>query len=443
MLPNQDTCYLLGLILGGAELSDNTFSINLPFNKWGNNPDTAAQISRDLLTRIRPIFKKIYNLDVDYFIVGGGNWVLRSMKPVSKDQITLIKSDLESLGLPTTGQLIVQADLQKVREVLVGVKAELFLSGIFDARASIAVSHRRFTNEAPIVSIEIPGRGNNFRLVVQLCSWLTSLGSITDQILYNHPNQHSSKNPEYGSWRKGFKIRILVKSFLDKHSFAMRSFSLGASELATNQKILNQKPCNKREIEAPGVKVIHKDIHSIDLPNEVRDKVFLHYFHICAAMGCPFAPVEEVKSLVRESKKYISYYPSLLKGEYREVQESFVKIIKSNFPQKEPVVNTLTLEKIIAKYDGDGYGSLKLALAYLVDDKLKGKRTSGKADSIIEKHIQFKLEVNEVDSSSFAPLLIANRSLKRAAIVSSATGSSNQMALKKHIKIEGIDIYVK
>jgi hypothetical protein len=106
-------------------------------------------------------------------------------------------------------------------------------------------------------------------------------------------------------------------------------------------------------------------------------------------------------------------------------------------------VNTLTLEKIIAKYDGDGYGSLKLALAYLVDDKLKGKRTSGKADSIIEKHIQFKLEVNEVDSSSFAPLLIANRSLKRAAIVSSATGSSNQMALKKHIKIEGIDIYVK
>ena len=223
----------------------------------------------------------------------------------------------------------------------------------------------------------------------------------------------------------------------------MRSFSLGASELATNQKILNQKPCNKREIEAPGVKVIHKDIHSIDLPNEVRDKVFLHYFHICAAMGCPFAPLEEVKSLVRDSKKYISYYPSLLKGEYREVQESFVKIITSNFPQKEPVVNTMTLEKIIAKYDGDGYGSLKLALAYLVDDKLKGKRTSGKADSIIEKHIEFKLEVNEVDSSNFAPLLIANRSLKRAAIVSSATGSSNQMALKKHIQIDGIDIYVK
>lgn len=443
MLPNPENCYLLGLILGGGEISDEAFSINLPFNKWGTDPDVAAQISRDLLTRIRPIFKKVYDLDVDYFRAGGGDWILRSLTPITLAQIAKIKSDLQTLGLPTSGQLIIQADLQNARQLLSGPRAELLLSGVFDARASIAESHRRFTEDAPIVSIEIPGRGNNYRLVVQLCSWLTSLGSITDQILYNHPNQHSSKDPEYSNWRKGFKIRILAKSFLEKHSFAMRSFSMGATELALNQKIANQKPCIQREIESPGIKVIHKDINSPDLPIEVRNKMFLHYFHICAAMGCPFAPIEQVKTLVSNSEKYISTFPTLLKGEYSEVLGIYNKIAIDHFSTDAISSLNMKIDSVMSNFHGDGYGSLKLAVAYLVDDDLRGRRTSGKADDILTKHQNENIEIREFRAREGAPLFVANKKLKRAAIISSAVSEFNQKALANRIEIEGIDIHVK
>lgn len=443
MLPSSENCYLLGLILGGGEISDEAFSINLPFNKWGTDPDVAAQISRDLLTRIRPIFKKIYDLDVDYFRAGGGDWIVRSLTPITSEQIEKIKHDLETLGLPTSGQLIIQADLQTARQLLSGQRAELLLSGIFDARASIAESHRRFTEDAPIVSIEIPGRGNNFRLVVQLCSWLTSLGSITDQILYNHPNQHSSKDPEYGNWRKGFKIRILAKSFLEKHSFAMRSFSVGATELASNQKIANQKPCLHREIESPGIKVIHKDIDSPDLPVEVRNKMFLHYFHICAAMGCPFAPIDEVRALVSNYAKYISNFPTLLKGEYEEVLEKYNKIAVDYFSKESISSLNMKINSVMTSFHGDGYSSLKLAVAYLVDNDLRGKRTSGKAEDILNKHQNESIEVREFRALEGAPLFVANKKLKRAAIISSAVSELNQKALLNRIEIVGLDINVK
>lgn len=443
MLPNSENCYLLGLILGGGEISDEAFSINLPFNKWGTDPDVAAQISRDLLTRIRPIFKKIYDLDVDYFRAGGGDWIVRSLTPITPEQIEKIKHDLETLGLPTSGQLIIQADLQTARQLLSGQRAELLLSGVFDARASIAESHRRFTEDAPIVSIEIPGRGNNFRLVVQLCSWLTSLGSITDQILYNHPNQHSSKDPEYGNWRKGFKIRILAKSFLEKHSFAMRSFSVGATELASNQKIANQKPCLHREIESPGIKVIHKDIDSPDLPVEVRNKMFLHYFHICAAMGCPFAPIDEVRALVSNYAKYISNFPTLLKGEYEEVLEKYNKIAVDYFSKESISSLNMKINSVMTSFHGDGYSSLKLAVAYLVDNDLRGKRTSGKAEDILNKHQNESIEVREFRALEGAPLFVANKELKRAAIISSAVSELNQKALLNRIEIVGLDINVK
>lgn len=92
---------------------------------------------------------------------------------------------------------------------MAGISVESFLSGIFDTRASLTLSHRRFNDDAPVVSVEIAAVRRTFKFVVQLCSWLTDLGSITDQILYNHPNQHSGSDPNYTGWKKGFKLGFL------------------------------------------------------------------------------------------------------------------------------------------------------------------------------------------------------------------------------------------
>src|SRR5690606_38076882 len=140
--------------------------------------------------------------------------------------ISSLKDDLEYLGLPIGGFLLSSADLSTAKSKLTGVNTASFLSGIFDTRASLTLTHRRFTDDAPLVSIEIPGCTRNFTLFVQLCSWLTDLGSITDQILYNPPNQLSASDPYYKNWKKGFKIRFLVRSFLAQYSFALQAKSI-------------------------------------------------------------------------------------------------------------------------------------------------------------------------------------------------------------------------
>ena len=63
----------------------------------------------------------------------------------------------------------------------------------------------------------------NFSFVVQMCAWLTDLGSVTDQIEFNHPCQQAASDPTYAGWKKGFKVRFLAKSFISTHSFAMRA----------------------------------------------------------------------------------------------------------------------------------------------------------------------------------------------------------------------------
>lgn len=444
MLPlNQDTSYLLGLLVGGGEVSDGTFTINLPFSKWGSDPDIAAQISRDLLTHVRPIFKKIYNIDVDYIRSASGDWILKPLHALNAEQLSKMQSDLAALDLPTKGQLVIHANLGGAREKLSGIKGELFLSGIFDARASIAGSHRRFTDEAPIVSIEIPGRNSNFRFVVQLCAWLTALGSTTDQILYNHPNQHASKNPQYANWKKGFKVRILVKSFLSKHSFTMKSFATGATDLAGNQRIQDQLPCKQRLIDDPGVKVIHRDNSHPNLPQEVRGKVFLHYFHICAAMGCPYAPVDQVKKIVKNYSKFVSVFPLLQKSTYEEALISFENLNRKFFEDVTVQIDNFQIKSILSRYDGEGYGSLTLGLAYLVDSELKGRRTSGNATEILEKNSSAVVEVRSLVSDESPPIFLGNKNLNRGVIVSSHEGLANQRALTEKIEINGIDIRVK
>ena len=291
---NQDKAYILGLLVGGGTISNGTFLIKLPFKKWGMNPAVMSKIAVDILTKICDKFQKTYNFPVTYEI-GNAIW---SIKPMDNPDISELINDLQSLSLPTKGFLLNETDLSKAQNELSGVITENFLTGIFDTRASLTLSHRRFTNEAPVVSLEIPGSTKNFLFVVQICSWLTDLGSVTDQILFNHPCQHSAADPTYKGWKKGFKIRFLVKSFLAKHSFALQAKAFDIKNLEKLQEKDAQEPCSKRKIRKPSPVCIHSDIDSPDLPIEVRNRLFFHYFHFCGTFGCKHAPISELAKIV-------------------------------------------------------------------------------------------------------------------------------------------------
>jgi hypothetical protein len=442
-IPDSETCYLMGLLLGGGEMSDSTFTITLPLNKWGATAENQTQLSRDFLLQVRPKFERSLDVVVDFNFNDRGEWIIFPMVTPSENSMNKIQSGLRQLGLPVNQALISTANLSKAREVLPEHEAEHFLSGIFDARASVAMSHRRFTDAAPIVSIEIPGKNSNFRLVVQLCAWLTDLGSVTDQVLYNHPSFHASLNPDYKNWQKGFKIRLLAGSFLKRHSFAMDIFAGAVTDMNKAQTVSSQGPCALRQLTRPKVTGIHEDIDSTDLPIEVRDKIFLHYFHVCATMKCPHAPTDQVNVLVSKSKELVSAFPLLIKSSKADAEAKFNTILEMHFPERPIEVNQFAVEDLLRHAEYSKYPKIKQAVAYLFSESLNGKRPKGPAESVIENVLRNKIYVKTPDIEGDAPLLLFNLTADRGVIVSNPAGKVNEIALDEILDIDGIDLRVR
>lgn len=342
---NHNKTYILGLFVGAGKIDRDTFLIELPFKKWGMEPAKMNVIAIDILQRIAGLFDSEYGLKVTYEI-GNNRWFI---KPIDNQDFTNVKTDLKNLLLPYSGFLLNTADLTNAKGKLKGVNAESFLSGIFDTRASIALSHRRFNDDAPVVSIEIPGSTKNFKLVVQLCSWLTDLGSTTDQILYNHPNQHAKADPYYKGWKKGFKIRFLVQSFLATHSFALQAKAIDVIKIKKRQKKDEQDSCPLRKIRQPSPLTVHNEMDSQSLPVEVRNKLYFHYFHYCASLGCKYAPTEEVKRIVSEKKSLISFFPRLSKGNIEEISKHFKQIAENHFSEYDITKKSLTVNTILSE----------------------------------------------------------------------------------------------
>lgn len=435
----NEQAYVLGLLIGGGEVANNTFVINMPFDKWGTDPTKAAEISIDLLTKVRKIFYDAYKMDIGHEIGNNGKWII---KPLNNPSLSTIIQDLNSLGLPISGVLLNSVNLTLAKASLTGIKAEQFLAGIFDAKASLADSHRRFNDDAPVVSIEVAGSTKNFNFVVQLCSWLTDLGSVTDQILFNHPSQQSPSDPTYSGWKKGFKIRFLVKSFIANHSFAMKAKATSVNKLAKKQVKSEQVPCNQRAVSANTLS-IHNDIDSSDLPIEVRNKLFLHYHHICAVMGCPYAPIDNIQKLMPEAKLHISATPLLSKGGYIEMAATHQDLLKASFSSSTIIENKMTCSEIIEVYPDAEYHKIKSALAYILASELNGKRHVGNQDEILAKNSSEILIVREISVQDKAPIFIGLKSNDRGVVVSCPSGGANQLMLNTKIKIQGININVQ
>ncbi|MBZ0201280.1 MAG: hypothetical protein K8H86_15535, partial [Ignavibacteriaceae bacterium] len=409
---NHKKAYILGLLVGGGKIDKDVFVIDLPFKKWGMEPSRMNIIATDILTKICQCFNSTYKFNVTYEI-SSNKWLI---KPMPDSNIEELKKDLDDLHLPTSGFLLAKADLTFAKIELKGISIESFLSGIFDARASLALSHRRFTNDAPVVSIEIPGSTKNFKFVVQLCSWLTDLGSTTDQILYNHPNQHAASDPNYCGWKKGFKIRFLVRSFLARHSFALQSKSIDITKIEESQKKDEQIPCNLRKLRKPSPVTIHTDQNSNDLPTEVRNKIFFHYHHFCAVIGCSHAPIEEIKKLVDHKESFISFYPRLSKGN-KELLYNQIKMIKeTDFPEMEINIQKSIVKNILKNEQLNDFLGIEQGIAYLFAAKLKGKRHTGNMKDIIDKCMDDEVDIISIGKNFESPLVFTNNSNNRAFI---------------------------
>lgn len=435
---NHIKAYLLGLLVGSGKVDENTFVIDLPFKKWGMDPERMNIIAIDILTKICQYFNSSYNFNVTYEIVNG-KWLILPMK---NSDISILKKDLEFLGLPYGGFLLSTVDLSTAKIILKGENIGSFLSGIFDARASLTLSHRRFTDDAPVVSVEIPGSTQNFKFVVQLCAWLTDLGSITDQILYNHPNQHSASDPGYTNWKKGFKIRFLVSSFLTRYSFALQAKSQDVTHIHKNQKKVEQIPCILRKLGAPSPVSVHIDQNSNELPDSVRGKLFFHYHHFCAILGCHHAPVNEIKKLVETKNKFINFFPRLSKGTINDLMKTFEYINVEYFPHLKISNHKIKVSEFLRHCDFKGFDGARQGIAYLFADFLKGKRHSGSMEEIINKHINDILCVKAIGETFNSPLLVVNPVNDRAFICSSVENELNQKLINTRIVSKNLDVYL-
>lgn len=434
---NHNKSYILGLFTGAGKIDKDSFLIELPFKKWGMEPSKMNVIAIDILQRIAGLFNSEYGLKVTYEI-GNNRWFI---KPIDNQYFTNITDDLKDLNLPNSGFLLNTADLSTAKSELKGINAESFLSGFFDTRASITLSHRRFNDDAPVVSIEIPGSTKNFKLVVQLCSWLTDLGSTTDQILYNHPNQHAKADPYYKGWKKGFKIRFLVQSFLASHSFALQAKAIDATKIKKRQKKEEQDSCPMRKIRQPSPLTVHNEIDSQSLPIEVRNKLYFHYFHYCASIGCKYAPIEEVKRIVSEKKSLIAFFPRLSKGNIEEISKHFNQIAENHFSEFDITKKSLTVKAILSKNECYlQYYGIEQGLAFLTTNKLNGKRHSGPMEEILTNNEKTVLSLYNFENTRDEPIMIVNEANARAIICSNISSRTNQKLIADNTKTNGYDI---
>lgn len=320
---NTDKAYLLGLIIGGGKISRGftNLTISLPYNKWGNsisNPTRAGKIARDILTSVKSIFRHEYNIEV--YFDAEPEWRI-----TCDGNLAPLIEDLKRFGINQAGELRKNATISGITPFLIdnNLKRQ-FVAGLADSVGSLAPSHRRFNDNFQIISFEF--NGNNYKLVYQICRLFRELNCHADQILWNHPNQHSTDNPYYKNWRKGFKLRVLLDQYTAQGSFLFQAKQEAARD---NIRLQRTSPHTAQRCEERAIDIKPKTVHTAEndtwLPDNVRGYHFIHHKHICAVMGCPFAPINKLSPYLQRIEYYINPYPIILRGQVTEIEN----IIKS------------------------------------------------------------------------------------------------------------------
>ncbi|MCL2124640.1 MAG: hypothetical protein FWH33_01470 [Oscillospiraceae bacterium] len=396
---NTDKAYLLGLVIGGGVFgnSEDAFRIRLPYKKWGSyleNPQRAGEIAGDILRTVKPMFRTVYGLSVEYEATTGGNWTI-----LCEGDISTLIDDLASYDIACDGEIRANADISGVISDLVDDNFKRrFIAGLADTIGSMAKSQRRFDVNHQILSLEI--KGYNFNFVCELCRLLYSVNCIADQVNWNHPNIHCSSNPYYSQWNKGFKLRILLDQYARFGAFAFRTKAESSNENRSMQQQINiAERCEQREISISPSSV-HPAENDTRLPEIIRGGHYIHFRHFCAVLGCEHAPYEKIRSNFHNLGELINPFPI----QYRDSIERIEDKVERNplLALRNYEVQSIRAYSLLSLYRDDNsshiYGTNNIngypitevlkALAYIIadDDELYGKRPKGYI-GIIERHI--------------------------------------------------------
>ena len=397
---NTDKAYLLGLIIGGGVFgnAEDVFRIRLPYKKWGSyleNPQRAGRIAQDILMKVGPMFRAIYNISVQYE-ASQSTWVI-----LCEGDITPVRNDLQHYGIAYDGEIRKNANIELLILDLVDDNLKRrFIAGLADTIGSMTKSQRRFSNEHQILSFEIAG--HNFKLVCDLCHLLYSINCIPDQVNWNHPNIHCPSDPYYTQWSKGFKLRILLDQYSRFGAFAFRTKAVSSNENRCLQQETHEAgKCEDREIHVTP-STVHPAENDIRLPDVIRGGHYIHFRHFCTVLGCEHAPYGAICSHFNELGTLVNPFPILTKESNLRIDE----IIHSEplYSQRNYTIINVSIQSLLSlnrqsnetsllygNNQENGYPITEIlkSVAYIVanDDELNGKRPSGNYITLIERHL--------------------------------------------------------
>ncbi|MDD2555721.1 MAG: hypothetical protein PHV50_06375 [Syntrophaceticus sp.] len=316
-----------------------------------------------------------------------------------------MKTDLAKYGIECEGELRKSANIESLVADLVDDNLKRrFIAGLADTIGSTKQSHRRFSDVKQMISFEISGF--SYKFVCSLCKLLHSIKCYPDQILWNHPNFHSASNPYYKRWKKNFKLRVYLDQY-DK--FGAFAFTSKAESAVQNRQLESKEnvaiPCEKRLVSNPSVSCVHCDEGSPLLPENIRDGHYLHNRHVCAVMGCEYAPYDQVKSLIDEAEKYINPFPVLVKGTVTEIEDVIREI--PLYGGRNYIEHNLPISWVYEQYKNDSNNSndmlfqtgnnagypinqIMRAITYLIAatlGRLKGQRPKGAMSDILRTYL--------------------------------------------------------
>jgi hypothetical protein len=406
---DTDRAYLLGLVIGGGVWgnAEDGFRIRLPYKQWGScvkDPIRAGHISKDIMKVVGPMFRDAYGITVSYEANTSGEWRI-----LCEGDLSGLVSDLGKYGIRCEGELRKSAEIDKlILDLVDDTMRRKFIAGLADTIGSTKDSHRRFNDDNQMVSFEISGFGYGF--VCSLCKLLHSINCFPDQVAWNHPNFHITHNPFGKNWKKGFKIRVPLNQYRDFGAFA---FTSKVESVIQNRRKQTKKPkavvprCMERDIRSPRVSCVHRDENSELLPPQIRGGHYLHYMHVCAVLGCEYAPYDQVSELVERAEEFINPFPVLLKGSATEITGVIDKHpIFASRRYSEHKINIKSLHEqfgedrhalLFSINDASGYpiNQVLNGVAYLVAagmGKLSGRRVKGKAEDVLREWLELHPE---------------------------------------------------
>ncbi|MBS3899071.1 MAG: hypothetical protein KGZ54_03565 [Dethiobacter sp.] len=443
MAMNTDKAYIFGMVIGGGIWGDaeDYFHIRLPFKQWGSyfkNPQRASQITRDIMN-LNNMFRSVYGITVQYDTDAGGVWNV-----ICEGDTTELRTDLAEHGISCEGEMRKNTSITKITAALVDdFMKRRFIAGLADTIGSTAPSQRRFTEDKQIISFELSGF--NFSFVCDLCRLFYSVNCLPDQILWNHPNFHSAKNPHFKGWKKGFKLRVLLDQYAQFGAFAFKTKAESSKE---NLQLQHQKNdavlCPELNVSATA-SCVHPAEHDANLPSCIRGGHYLHNRHVCAVLGCENAPYGAIKKMFADIGELVNPFPILCKDKIGKIE----KVISDDplLANRTYQISAVSVKSLYDNFQANNnallYGNaiktgypisqIMQGIAYIIahDNEIGVTRVKGKYTDLIERHLAINqnLSVELRKPNLLTPLVIMGNG--RGALV----GARNPAVYKKLVSV--------